>query len=423
VIEADLKSEARHTLHALLMQLLRMGCQALVLLGIARLLGAHGYGTFAAVVSLASVFAPIAGLGVDFLALRMVARTHNVVRQVFNRALGVTLISSVPLIGIATFIARLLFPDSVTLTMILAVLISDVILLRINELIAKIYQGRSRIARMGSVRIMSSVCRLVALVIFWWSPMDGTPTMWSLFYLAASFSSVMLTLGWILNDFRSTITAAPAERFVLSDGIHFAGGVVSARLYTEADKTLVLALSSATGAGVYAAAYRIVEFSMIPAVALLAVVQGKQFDRAHHRGAEAVIRAALSYSGPCLLLGALIACVFWWLLVPVMVFAAGSSFAAVTEGLLPIALLPLAMSTRMIGEQTIAAVDLLKKRSFLQWSTAAVAVAANVRLIPEHGWVAAAWVCFVAETFLGLCYGYIVMHLHRNSSLAKSTAS
>jgi O-antigen/teichoic acid export membrane protein len=106
-----------------------------------------------------------------------------------------------------------------------------------------------------------------------------------------------------------------------------------------------------------------------------------------------------------------------------MVFAIGTSFGAVKDGLLPIALLPIAMSTRMIGEQTIAAVDLLKRRSFLQWSTAAVAVAANVWLIPGHGWVAAAWVCFVAEAFLGSCYGYLTLQLHRQTRRAKRAAA
>lgn len=230
-----------------------------------------------------------------------------------------------------------------------------------------------------------------------------TPALWAQLYLGGSLLAALLSLALLKRDAPAVDDAAPLE-FNYRDGLRFAGGVMSVRIHTEADKTLVLGLSGALGAGLYAAAYRIVEFTLLPMVALLMVLYAQSFSEADVLGQQAAARRRLRFTLICAAFSVAISVAAWFLLVPVTRFTMGVAFAAVADGIAPLTLLPIAMCLRMIGEQNLATVGLLRSHSQLQWSAAALALAANGWVIPMHGWVGAAWVCLVTEAALGLAY-------------------
>ncbi len=77
---------------------------------------------------------------------------------------------------------------------------------------------------------------------------------------------------------------------------------------------------------------------------------------------------------------------------------------AIAKGLLPLALLPAAMSCRLVAEQAMAALDEFRSRTTAQWSVAIIAVAANFLLIPKVGWTASAWILFAGEFALAIWF-------------------
>lgn len=389
----------------------RMGCQALVLVGVARLMGVHGYGAFAAVVALASVFGPFCGLGADFVALRAVAEEPGRAREVFHRTLVITALTGLPLLGLAWMLAASGFAAHASATLITAVMVADLLLMRVTELVAKIFQGNSQVLEMGLVRLLPALFRLLAVGGLLLQPVDTTPATWALCYLAASALAAASGVGLMYRRFPLQPGAHDGP-FRWRDGLHFAGGVVSVRMHTEADKAMVMSLSGATGAGVYAAAYRIIEFALVPVGGIVAAAYGRLFAQARHAGHERLTRTALQSSFAALSLGVVVGAVLWSGLVPFMGWILGPEFAAVAEGRHALALLPVFMSLRMTGEQNVAALGILRTRTLVQWSVALSALLANAIVIPRAGWTGSVWICVAAEAVLGLAYLALVLRRH-----------
>lgn len=394
----------RSTMLAGLLLAARMGAQAIVLISIARLMAAEGYGAFAAVVALASVFAPLAGLGVDFVAMRAAAQTPDASLDAFRRTVPFIFATTLPLLALAGLAAHWCFAETVAPALVWSVLVADVLLFRISELVAKIYQGRGAITRMGVIRMLPAVFRLLGVLALWSLPFTPTLTLWAGLYLAASCAAACVATAWLFYDHPGLPRRLPSAPFAWRDGLHFAGGVVSARLHTEADKALVMGLAGAVSAGIYSAAYRLVELTLVPVTAIVSVAYGRLFGDAHRAGTQAAARSGLHNMGVSVLLGTGISAALYLSLVPVMVWAVGPSFAPVADGLLALAALPVAISLRMTGEQNVAAIGRLRARSAIQWVAAGFALAANLLLIPLAGWTAAACVSLGVETALGLAY-------------------
>ena len=382
----------------------RMGIQAVVLFSVARFIAADGYGTFAAVVALGSLFAPLSGLGADFVAMRAAAQTPAQSLVAFNRALRITTATTVPLVIVAAAISNAAFSEHIALLIALQVLVADIFMFRISELVAKIYQGRGDMFVMGIVRLLPALLRLVAVGALWLLAAAPTLALWATCYLSGSVAAALLASAWLFRDLRHTLPMGSPLPFRWKDGLHFAGGVISARLHTEADKMLVLSLSGATGAGVYAAGYRIIELSLLPVAAIVSTAYARLFGSAGTHGTAATAAAGIRSTAACVMLGLVLAAAVWGFLVPALVWSAGPSFATVNEGLLPLAMLPIAMSLRMTGEQNVAAAGFLAIRSRVQWVVAGGALVANFICIPRYGWTAAAYVCMATETTLGLIY-------------------
>lgn len=390
----------------------RMGCQALVLVGVARLMGAQGYGVFAAVVALASVFSPLCGFGSDFVALRATAQDASRAREVFRRTLVLIFLSGIPLMAVIWALAFSGFMTHAPATLVGAVLVADLLFMRMTELAAKIFQGDRQMFQMGIVRLLPALFRLLAIGGLSVAAIEATPAAWALYYLAASALAAGISTVLIYRRYAPAATS-PAMVYRWRDGLHFAGGVMSVRMHTEADKALVLSLSGASGAGIYAAAYRLIEFALVPVGGVVAAAYGRLFAEARHGGDTRVTRTALRSSLTVLILGCMVGVALWIAMVPVMVWAVGAEFVAVEEGKHALALLPIAMSLRMTGEQNVAALGALRTRTLVQWSVGLAALSANVAVIPLAGWTGSAWICVVTESVLGIAYLALVLRRHR----------
>jgi len=401
------------TLMALVMIGLRMGLQAVVVVFIARLLGPAEFGAFNAIAALGAVLAPLSGFGIDFIAMRSVARSPSVSLLVFHRSLRRLLLTGFPLFVLVGSVGCFWLDGHATPAFVIAILFADVLMFRVSELVAKMYQGREQITEMGAMRLLPAVSRLIALGAAW--ALLGKPSAleWAYAYLGGAVLACVVSVAVALVSFRADRDSQDETSGTWADGLHFAGGVVSSRFFTEFDKTLVLALSGALGAGIYAAAYRMVEFTLMPVNAMLSVLYGRSFTETHHLGMRAAVRRRLRFMYACGAASVAVSATLWFCLVPFTVAVLGASFEQVADGRLPLALLPTAMCLRLTGEQALASVGLLGLRSFTQWPAAALAVLLNVLFIPAHGWVAAAWVTLCAEGLLAAVYSGALLRAER----------
>lgn len=382
----------------------RLSCQALVLVLSTRLLGVDNYGLIAAVVAISLLLGPWGGLGFDFVALRGVARDRLQASDFFWLGIKRVAWSSPVLIVTTMVIVWLWFSNQYPLILVALILAAELIFLRVTELIAKVFQGCDKFSEMAIVRLMNSVTRLAILLPMTFLVSGLTAVQWAAAYFVAAILSLLFSL--YLLQRKIGINAPPSyyRKEGATDGIHFASSITSARLSSEFDKTLVHSLAGANSAGIYGAGYRLVTLAVAPVISFVNVIVGSLFRMGSDSqrvdlGKKSLLLCAIA-SG----YGAVVSVTLWVFLPAIASIVLGKDFDAIAEGLLPLALLPAAMSCRLVAEQAMAALGEFRSRTTAQWSVAVIAVAANFLLIPKVGWTASAWVLFAGELSLAICY-------------------
>lgn len=397
--------------------LVRMACQALVLVLTARLLGVENYGVIVALVAISLVLGPWSGLGYDFLALRAVSRDHSASNDCFWRGTSIILQSATPIIVVCVAIAAFFFDGIYRADLVAAILIAELLCLRITELVAKIFQGNGFYREMAITRLVNSIARLVVLSLIATQVSMLSAVEWGWAYLLAALLSLAFSILYLKR--RIGIAAPSTGPYLsISDGVHFAAGVTSSRLSSEFDKALVLGLSGAASAGVYGAAYRLVSLAVAPVISFVNVVVTSLFKLQHESQRTDLSRRSLTLCAIAIVYGAFVGALIWLFLPDAAAMVLGEGFRSLSVGLLPLALLPAAMGCRLVGEQSMAALSKFRMRTIAQWSVAVIAVALNLALIPEGGWTVAAWVLLAGEASLAACYVVAVFHAGRSADRA-----
>ena len=266
---------------------------------------------------------------------------------------------------------------------------------------------------MAISRLVVSVVRLIvlaAIAIF----VDRVTTLqWSWAYLVAAFGSACFALAYFRRRVGLPIRPQHKQHERPGDGLHFAAGITAARLGTEFDKVLLLGLAGATSAGIYAAAYRLVNLAVAPVISFVNVILSSLFQRAANFQQRHIADRSILLTSVALIYGGGVGTTIWISLPLFIQRIFGAEFIGILEGLLPLAMLPLAMSCRLVSEQAVAALEFFKLRSSLQWGIAIAATLANIGMIPVYGWIATAWVLLVGESMLALCYLNIILYARR----------
>ncbi|MGI9262425.1 MAG: lipopolysaccharide biosynthesis protein, partial [Woeseiaceae bacterium] len=352
------------------------------------------------------------GLGYDFLALRAVSRDHSASSDCFWRGTSIILRSAVPMILVSVAVASVFFDDFYRADLVATILIAELLCLRVTELIAKIFQGNGLYREMAFTRLANSIARLLVLGLIASQVAELSAGQWGWAYLVAALLSLTFSLAYL--KWRIGISAASKSAYMgISDGVHFAAGVTSSRLSSEFDKALVLGLSGATGAGIYGAAYRLVSLAVAPVISFVNVVVTSLFKMQHDSQRAYLSQRSLYLCAIAVVYGAFVGVLIWLFLPEAAALLLGEGFRSLSVGLLPLALLPAAIGCRLVGEQSMAALNKLRMRTTAQWLVAVIAVSLNLALIPERGWTVAAWVLLAGEVALAACYVAAIFHAGR----------
>jgi len=386
----------------------RLATQAMVLVLSARLLGVDGFGLVSAIVAVALVLGPWSGLGYDFIALRSTSSD----RAGSNSHLwyGITLVTktAVPII-LAAFVWGLLWSGDKTIAVATVLIFTaELVFFRITELVAKIFQGNERFHEMAFTRLAISVSRLAVLGLVALFSSEVTAVGWGWANLTAALLSLVFSLLFLRARIGIAVPRPGWRPPQLHDGLYFAAGITSVRLSTEFDKSLVLAMAGVSGAGIYAASCRIVSLAVAPVISLVNVVITSLFrlksrnDRVQLRQRSLVVCAiAVAY-------GTIIGGLVWLLLPDIAAFALGEEFRALAAGLLPLSVLVIPTSCRLVAEQVVAALSEFRARLVIQWTVAGLSVLMNLIVIPVFGWQGAAWVLVASEVVLASSFLLII---------------
>lgn len=393
---------------------LRLFIQAGYFVIIARCLGAGNYGAFIAVAALISAISPFAGLGCGNLLVKNVARDKELLQEYWGNGLLMTFSIGLLLLAVVLGVSRVLLPHSIPLIVVGLVGVSDLLFVKVLDLAAWAFQSREVLSHNAQLNVVISLTRLIGIAGLAFISAHSSVVAWSSVYLAGSIVAAIIAFLWVTSKYGRPRLALSRIKPESLEGLYFSVGVCAQTIYNDIDKIMIARLASLEAAGIYTAAYRMIDVVFIPIRALLNAAY-PEFFRRGAVGVEESVRygrrlllKAIAY--PVLIFGVLL------LVAPVVPHVLGSGFKETTEALRWLSLLPLLKALHYFISDALAGSGHQGLRTFSQAGVALLNILINLWLIPSYGWRGAAWSSLASDGLLAVVLWIVAVRLCRIES-------
>ena len=249
---------------------LRLGLSGAYFVLLARLLGPEAFGVFSAILACSNLAAPFGYWGQSELLIQRLsgrgsaASAQEIAPSLWLVGLGcggivllLTPLLSLWLVGISPLEVGILLG-------------SDLLFIALPEVYRGILIGQEQVAGVAFIDTGMALGRvsavLLAMVLGW-----GSLTQWAILY-GLMVLAVLGAMSWRMRRWCAPSLAALDWQEVgprLRAGWDFAVGLAAAKTFADLDKLLLPRLASSATGGLYSAAYRVINFSQTPMIALL----------------------------------------------------------------------------------------------------------------------------------------------------------
>jgi O-antigen/teichoic acid export membrane protein len=365
---------------------------------LARSLGVSGYGAFAGICGLAGIAAPFASLGTGNVLIQEVARDRSAFPVRWGNCLMITGLTGTAFTLLILIAGRSVLPRSLSTFLILNITIADLLFVRLLDVSAMAFQALEKLHMTAWFSLALTLSRLTAAAVLCIATPRATAAQWSGLYLLSTAIPACLAVAAV-----SRLIGYPAlhlktnPREVLH-GLLFSISLSAQTVYNDIDKTMLVRISGLGAAGLYGAAYRIMDAAFTPVGAVQAAAYGRFFQRGAHGLRDAkqlatrlLARAAAYSAGAGILL---------WLIAPILPAVLGAGFAEATFALRMLAPLLLFRSLHCFAADSLTGAGYQGTRTMAQVGVALLNVALNLVLLPHWSWRGAALSSLVCEALL-----------------------
>jgi O-antigen/teichoic acid export membrane protein len=379
---------------------------------IGRALGPDGFGAFAGTLALVFILVPFAGWGSGQILIQEVARSPETLPIYWGNALLTVLVSGLLFTLAALGIGYWMLP-SLPLQLILALALAELLCGKVVDLAGQAFQALEQLHMTSWLNILLGVVKLSAVSLFLLvSPRSGI-TGWGFWYCGAVATAALATFVWVT---RQLGWPQPAPRRILGslrEGWHFALGLSSATIYNDIDKTMLARLSTLEATGIYAAAYRLIAMSFVPIRSLLYATDARFF-RDGSRGIRGSLALSRRLLPPVVAYG-VIATIGLALTASIVPMVLGDEYSGTVEATRWLAAIVFLRSIHYLAANSLTGAGYQRIRSTIQLIIAGINVALNLWLIPNYGWLGAAWASLACDSLLVVCYWLAVWLLCRTT--------
>ena len=396
---------------------------ALVLVGLlSRALGTGGFGAFSFSFVVASFGALLADFGVGPWLTRAAAQYAGQATLLLSEAFRLRALTSVAAGALTLLLAGLYLHDAGRLSQV-ACMLAYVFLLGYVGVYEAMLMGKERADRAAISMGAGKVLELTAVLAWVATGAAGNVAGAAVALATATAARLLLVRAMTRGALRATgeLPAGrppardpglerDARRRMLREALPFAAGSVVWTTYFKVDVLILERLGTATGLGLYTAAYRVLEALVLFPRSVAGVV----YPVVSAAWSQKTLTASLLSRPARALMALALACAAGiWVLSPgIMRFLFGPSFAGGAGALrvLGLALVPLFLNY-LLGMVLSAT----HRQGTWLWLTLlgfVVNVAANLMLIPRLGFEGAAWATLASEGFMLLLLGVAVVPRH-----------
>ena len=395
----------------------QVSCQCLrafYFLIIARLLGAEQYGLFVGVVALVAVAVPFSSLGSTSLLIKNVARDGSVFSKYWGNALFLNLVSGSLLVLMAWLAARLLLPRHISLLLIFCVAVGDLIFTRLLDNSAAAFQAFESLHVTAQLYLLAGVARLLGAIALLVLVPRPTATAWAVVYLVAAGVSAMVGIALVGKRLGRPQLALRLLRPEALEGVYFSCGQSTETIYNDIDKTMMTAFSSLQSAGIYAAAYRIIDVAFVPVNSLLWASYSHFFVKgaAGIESSVAYAKRLLSRAGAY----SIAASLGLFVCAPLVPHIIGAQYLHTAEAMRWLAAIPILRMFHRFLAYSLAGAGYQGARTAAQAGVAVVNVFLNLWLIPAYSWRGAAWSSLACDGLLAISLFLITSFIRRQQN-------
>jgi O-antigen/teichoic acid export membrane protein len=399
-------------------QFTAMAAQATYFILIGRALGSREYGAFAGVVALIGALSQFSSVGMEMILVRNVSREVGSFARTWGHALALTTAGFLVVLAVALLFAQFaLRPELRTLVPWIA--LADGLLGKLVQLAARAFQGAGRLAWTARLTALTTIARAGMAAAVWLyaraHTLHLTALLWAKTYWIATLPVALfaLTLATIRLGWPHF---GRIRRKDLSEGLSFSLSSSSISFYNDIDKTFLVSLGQTYAAGIYSAAYRVIDAASAPIYAVHAAAAPRFFrEGAGGVGpartfARTMLVRTLPYSVAASLLLAASA--------PLVPLLFGPSFQGSVAALRWLCLLPILRALHYAWGSAITASASQWNRTGTQLVAAALNLLLNAVLIPRWSWRGAAIASLLTDGTLALCSYVVLAHLARRERAA-----
>ncbi|WP_145998704.1 oligosaccharide flippase family protein [Methyloterricola oryzae] len=396
---------------------LRAVSQALVFLITARVLGVEGYGSFVALLTLASVLSYFCGLGGHVLLVRDVARDSASFAAGWGYAISSLLVGTTMVFPIYLLASNWLVPQYIALSAIALLGVGELIFWPLANLASFAYQGYERMGRSSHMMLAPVVFRLMAaltlLALSVWEKLKFPLLTWCALYAVAMLVSACYVHYRVFRDLGAPRWGKAAHlRERIEEGIVFSFWGIAEKVYVDADKLMLARLNSLEVVGLYSAGYRVVDIVFLPLYALLSSA-APRFFRAGHVGVAGAWRYARRVAPIAIGYGSAVGLALFFA-APLLTSLLGEAYADAVEVVRWLCWLPLVSSPRLLLQYALATSGRHKVGMMAVAMGGSTNILINIGLIPTLGWQGAAVATYAAEILMAGAMACPVLHRPRS---------
>lgn len=238
--------------------------QVTLVLLTARLLGPAQLGTLATLSGVAVTLGSLSSVGQGFIVLRRGAQSDPETNRILRIAPIFTLSASVLLTLVFVAIARQLVDSSIGTGLLIAIAISDLLLLPLVTVYAHYSQGKGQTAKSQILLQTHIAFRVTALLMFLPFSARIELSTYAWIYFTSSALATLISFPWLANLSSCDDRKTPFTS-LLREGIPFSLMRLCTFAPNELDKSISFRLLGASDTGVYAIASKAIAITSIPA--------------------------------------------------------------------------------------------------------------------------------------------------------------
>ena len=420
--QTNVKRRAAEAGWALLAQGGRFVLQGLSFVVLARAIKADGMGIIGGAMGLVNVFAPFCGWGGANLAQKYISRNVSNYGEYLGNAFVLLAISGVLCTALAVALGPVLLGDSFRWALFLMLVASEMLVLRLADIAALLFAAVDRLDLTARVHLLGGLMRVAASLLCVFTTSHPSATGFAFWYLLTSLITGIVSLVMIrtcLGHLGRPRSPVHLLKRSFSEGFFFSLGVASRSVYSDIDKTMLVRMSTASAAGVYTAAYRLITMAYVPAQAVLVASTSRLFCEGG-KGVSHIARCARGIL-PVLLAYAGLVGVGLFISAPLVPRLLGPSFGEASRVLRWLAWMPLIQVVHGLLGDVLMGVDRQSVRSASQLAVAGLNIVLNLALIPRMSWRGAVIATYVSEGVLALTMVVLVAHLLLSGRGARET--